>query len=107
MNEHATTHGVSFQGLSFRYTEHGTLLVILEGSHHRELNPREAANLLAYLNTFQGDLLKNADAGDMVSWPLIEHGVPGKSQVSTDILDSYEKKNAYSEGDDGKHHHGV
>lgn len=107
MNEHSMAHDVSFQGLTFCYTEHGTLLITLGGSHHRELNPREAADLLTYLNTAQGDLLKNASEGDMATWPHMHRGVLEKSQIARDILDSYEKKNAYSEGDDGKHHHEV
>ena len=106
MNEHLMAHGVSLQGLTFRYTGHGTLLITLEGSHERELNPREAADLLTYLTTSQGDLFTHADEGDMSTWPQIQRGVLGKSEIGRNISDSYEKKNAYSEGDDGKHHDG-
>ncbi len=107
MNENSMTRGVSFQGLWFRYTEHGTLLITLRGSHEREFNPREAADLLAYLNTAQGDLVTHANEGDMATWPQLQRGGLGKSEVARDILDSYEKKNAYSEADDGKHHNGM
>ncbi|GAC1398076.1 MAG: hypothetical protein NVSMB49_05230 [Ktedonobacteraceae bacterium] len=106
MSEHLMAHGVSFQGLTFRYTEHGTLLITLGGSHEREFNPREAADLLTYLNTSQGDLFKNASEGDMETWPQRYIGMPGESQIARNILDSYEKMNAYSEDDDGKHHDG-
>lgn len=103
MNEHVMAHGVSVQGLTFRYTEHGTLLITFEGNHHREFNPREAADLLTYLNTSQGDLFKNAREGEMATWPQIQRGVPGRSEIARDILDSYEKKNAYSEAGNGIH----
>lgn len=101
MNEYSTAHGVSFQGLTFRYTEHGTLLITMGGNHPREFNPREAADLLTYLTTAQGDLLKNASEGDMSTWPQMQRGVPGKSEIARDILDSYEHKNAYAEGNNG------
>ncbi len=106
MNEHGMAHGVSLQGLTFRYTEHGTLLITLGGSHQRELNPREAADLLTYLTTFQGDLFAHAREGDMSTWPQMQRSVLGKSEVARNVSDSYEKKNAYSEGEDGKHHDG-
>ncbi len=103
MNEHPMAHGVSFQGLEFRYTERGTLLITVGGSHQREFNPREAADLLTYLNSFQGDLFKNASEGDMSTWPKMPLSVVGKSEIARDILDSYELKNAYS--DDNKRNH--
>ena len=106
MNEQVMAHGVSFQGLTFQYTEHGTLHITFEGNHHREFNPREAADLLTYLTTYQGDLFKDANEEDMATWPQMQHGVRAKSEIARDILDSYEKKNAYSEGEDGKHHDG-
>jgi len=107
MNEHSMTHGVSFQGLTFRYTEYGTLLITIGGSHHREFNPREAADLLTYLNTAQGDLFKHASEGDMPTWPQRQLGLPGESEIARNILDSYEKKNAYAEDDDEKQHDGM
>ncbi len=106
MNEHLIAQGVSFQGLAFRYTEHGTLLITLGGNYQREFNPREAADLLTYLTTYQGDLFTHASEGDMVTWPRMQRGLQGKSEIARNILDSYEKKNAYSEGDDGKHRDG-
>ncbi len=102
MNENSMTRGVSFQGLWFRYTEHGTLLITLRGSHGREFNPSEATSLLTYLNTSQGDLFKHASEGDMEMQPEML----GKGEIARNILDSYEEKNAYSEGNDGKHHDG-
>ncbi len=97
MNEHPNTQGVSFQGLGFRFTERETLLITLRGSLQWELNPREAAELLTYLNTYQGDLFKNAREGDMSTWPKAPVDVLGKSEIARDVLDSYEMKNAYSE----------
>lgn len=106
MNENSMTRGVSFQGLWFRYTEHGTLLISLRGSHAREFNPRAAADLLTYLNTSQGELFKHAREGDMATWPQVERSVLGKSEITRDILDAYEQKNAYAQGNDGKQHDG-
>ena len=106
MNEHSMTHEVSFQGLTFCYTEHGTLLITFEGNHQRELNPREAADLLTYLTVSQGDLFKDASEGNMATWPHMQHEVRAKSEIARNILDSYEKKNAYSEDEDGIHHDG-
>lgn len=95
MNEHSMAQDVSFQGLTFRYTEHGTLLIIMGGSHLKELNPREAADLLTYLNASQGDLFKNAREGEMATWPQVQRSVVGKTEIARDVLDSYEQKNAY------------
>ncbi len=106
MNENSKAHGVSLQGVTFRYTEHGTLLITLGGTLHKEFNPCEAADLLRYLDAYQGDLFTHAKEGDMATWPRMRHGVPGKSEMPRDILDSYEKKNAYSQGNDGIHHDG-
>ena len=97
MNEHPTTQGVSFQGLTFRYTVRGTLLITLEGTLQREFNPREAADLLMYLDSYQNDLLKNAREGDMSTWPKIPLDVLEKGEIARNVLDSYEMKNAYSE----------
>ncbi len=106
MNEYPKTHGVSLQGVTFRYTDYGTLLLTLGGILQKEFNPREAADLLQYLNAYQGDLLTHANEGDMETWPRVRPGVQGKSEIARDVLDAYEKKNAYSEGDDGIHHDG-
>jgi hypothetical protein len=106
MNEHSRVSGVSFQGMTFRYTEHGTLLITIAGNHQREFNPREAAELLTYLNTSQGDLFKNAREGEMATWPQVQQNVQGKSEIARNILDSYELKNAYSEDEDGIHRDG-
>ena len=99
MNQSSTEHGVSFQGLTFHYTEHGTLLIVMGGNHPRELNPRQAADLLTYLTNAQGDLFKNASEGDMATWPRMQHGELGKSEIARDILDGYEQKNAYAKED--------
>ena len=106
MNEHLIAQGMSFQGLGFRYTERGTLLITIDGSHQRELNPREAADLLTYLNNSQGDLFNNAREGDMSTWPKMPPRVMGKSEIAGDVLDSYELKNAYSEDNSRKHRDG-
>ncbi len=57
MNEHSMAHDVSFQGLTFCYTEHGTLLITLGGSHHRELNPRVLEPMVYWLLKLFGDAL--------------------------------------------------
>ena len=66
-----------------------------ENRHLKELNPREAADLLTYLNTSQGDLFKNAREGEMATWPQVQRSVVGKTEIARDVLDSYEHKNAY------------
>ena len=90
MDEHLVAQGVSFQGLEFRYTERGTLLITIGGSNQRELNPREAVDLLTYLNNAQGDLFKNAMEGNMSTWPKMPPSVVEKREIARDILDSYE-----------------
>ncbi len=106
MDEHLIAQGVSFQGLEFRYTERGTLLITIGGSQQKELNPREAVNLLTYLNNSRGDLFNNAREGDMSTWPKMPPSVMGKSEIARDVLDSYELKNAYSEDNKSKHRDG-
>ena len=80
MSEHSMTCGVSFQGLWFRYTERGTLLITLRGSGGVEFNPHEAADLLTYLMTSQGELFKDAREGEMVTWPQMQHVVLGQKE---------------------------
>lgn len=88
MNENSMTCGVSFQGLWFRYTENGALLITPRGSHERKFNPREATDLLTYLNTSQYELFKHASDGDMATWPQMQLGVSGKSEIERNNLDS-------------------
>lgn len=88
MNENSLTRGVSFQGLWFRYTENGALLITLRGNDGREFNPREAADLLTYLNTSQDELLKHTREGDVAMWPQMQLGVSGKSGIERNNLDS-------------------
>lgn len=52
--------GISVQGMTFCYTEHGTLTITLASGEQKELNPQEAVELLTYLYDEQGDLFKLA-----------------------------------------------
>lgn len=80
MDEASRTRGVSFQGLWFRYTERGTLLITLRGSDGRGFNLHEMTDLLTYLNTSQGDLFKNAREREIATWPQVQHGVLGQKE---------------------------
>ena len=52
--------GICVQGMTFCYTERGTLTITLASGEQKELNPSEAAALLTYLYDEQGELFKFA-----------------------------------------------
>ncbi len=58
--------GISVQGMTFCYTERGTLIITLTDGEQKELNPQEAVEVLTYLYDEQGDLFKLARQHDVL-----------------------------------------
>ena len=63
--KHKMRTGVTVQGMTFRYTDKGTLIITLVDDEQKELTPREAVALLTFLYDEQGELFKLARQYDV------------------------------------------